>query len=299
MTLTQLRVFCTVASFGSFTAAAQRLFTTQPAVSMQIRALEDAMGVRLFVRRGRAMVLTDPGRLLLDRALRALELLDDVQRDLGAVAAGSTGRLRIGATGTFALYYLPTFLKKFRQRYPGVDFVLRVERSEDQVAMLTHGQLDVGFVWDLVAPATVDMVPLGRERFVLVSAPGYTPPQRVVPAALCAHPFITAQSGSTMRQFVEDRLYAAGASIDVVMDFASTEAIKRAVEMGLGISILARATVRDELRARRLRAHALVGLPLWRKFHLVTMRGGSVAPVGDVLIKEAVAFFRERRGLAL
>ncbi len=295
MTLTQLRVFCTVASLGSFTAAAQRLFTTQPAVSMQIRALESDMGVRLFVRRGKEMVLTDPGRLLLERASQAIGLLDDVRRDLGAAAAGTTGRLRIGATSTFALYYLPDFLKNFRQDHRGVELILRVERSEYQVEMLTRGQLDVGFIWDLVSPAAVRTVPLGREQFVLVSAPGYPMPQRVIPRELRTHPFITAQAGSTMRQFVEDHLRRAGVQIDVVMDFTSTEAIKRAVEMGLGVSILARVTVLDELRTKKLRLHTLVALPLWRKFLLIMMRGGSVAPLGDALVRQAVAFFREHR----
>jgi DNA-binding transcriptional LysR family regulator len=244
MNLQQLRyVHETIRAGLSLTAAADRLHTSQPGISRQIRELEEELGTEIFVRRGkRVTALTEPGRVLapiIDRALQELENLRTVAAEFRNPEAGA---LTIAATHTQARYALPKVVAEFKRRHPGVRLSL-VQGSPSQIAeMILSGAVDIG-----IATEAVDHYPS------LLALPGYTWHHCViVPAnhpllaqstltleALARFPLITYDPAFAGRTHIDDAFAAKGLQPDVVLAAIDSDVIKAYVELGLGVGIIA------------------------------------------------------------
>ena len=276
----RLQVFHAVAKHLSFTKAAEALFMTQPAVTFQIRQLEDYFDTRLFDRAHGSISLTSAGAIALDYAERILALSAELDTRLKELSGQVAGPLLIGASTTIAEFLLPQILGEFKARYPAVVprlFVANSEAVQDRVA---ERALDLGFIeGDSHLPSLVTDVCCDDELQV-VCAPAHplAKLKSATPKALTEHPYISREPGSGTREVIDHYLQKAGVSPDamqVVMELGSPEALKGLVATGLGFAIMSRATVAKETQlgqlvqvplAPRLNRHLSVVYPKER-FH--------------------------------
>jgi DNA-binding transcriptional LysR family regulator len=272
MTLRQLEVFMAVAQAQSFRRAAERLHTSQPALSQHVRELEDELGVRVLDRLRRTMQLTDAGRLLLDHAHRVFATLDSAREVIGELKGLQRGSLLIGASTTPGIYVLPRVIGAFRQRYPNVTVNLRVANSRVIEERIRANELDLGVVGGHGLVPGEECLAAGLlDELVLIVWPGHPWAGRreIAPAQLASVPLLVREEGSATRDVAERALQRAGVTYRATMEVDHTEAIKHAVMAELGAAIVSMYTIRGELAARRLHAVRLRGLPIHRHFHVI------------------------------
>ena len=263
----RLQVFHAVARQLSFTKAAEALFMTQPAVTFQIKQLEEHFSTRLFDRGHGRISLTPAGDLVLDYAERILGLSAELDTRLKEMTGEVAGALLIGASTTIAEFLLPQVLGEFRALYPKVLPRLIVANSETVENRVAEYTLDLGFIEaPSHLPALVSDFCTDDELLVLC-APGHALAQlsSVTPKQLLKLPFISREPGSGTREVTDNYFQAAGIrpeSLDTVMELGSPEAIKGLVSTGLGFAIMSRATIAKEIRLGQL-----VGLPLVPKLN--------------------------------
>jgi aminoethylphosphonate catabolism LysR family transcriptional regulator len=287
--LHHLRSFHALATTGSFTAAARRLGVSQPAVTIQVRELEQTSGVRLLERRAKGIELTDAGRALFQVSERIFALVDEAEAVLAQAGGAVAGTLRVSGSGTAGAYLLPPVLTAFRQRYPGVRLQLEVSNSRRVLEQIVSFEADLGVLGapDAATPLTVTddprlvVSPFAREPLVLVLPPRHPwVRRRVVPLAdLAGQPLIIREPGSTTRRVLERQLEAAGVTPRIVMELGSSEAIKHAVKAGLGVAMLGQRLVAREAAADPLPWVRVRGPHLAVRFFFVHHADRAHAPV--------------------
>jgi DNA-binding transcriptional LysR family regulator len=272
MTFRQLEVFLAVARAASFRRAAEVLHLSQPALSQHVRELETDLGTRLFDRLGRAVHLTEAGRVLQEHAIRLFSSVTDARRAIADLQGLQRGTLTIGASTTPGIYVLPGVLGVFRQRHPGIDVTLHLGNSEQVESRVRAGEFDFGLVGDQGAnPAEEGLAASVADELVLVVSPGHAWARRrdIRPDELAAQPLLLREPGSATRQVTERALAGVGVSYRAGMVLPHTEAIKQGVLAGLGVAFLSIHAIKGELATGRLRALRVRGLRIVRHFHLI------------------------------
>jgi DNA-binding transcriptional LysR family regulator len=253
----RLQVFHAVAKHLSFTKAAEALFMTQPAVTFQIRQLEEHFNTRLFDRAHGRISLTPAGQLALDYAERILSQSSELDTRLKEMSGQVAGPLLIGASTTIAEFLLPQVLGEFKARYPAVVPRLFVANSEAVQGRIAERTLDLGFIeGDSHQPSLITDVCCNDELQV-VCAPAHplAKLKSVAPKALMEHAYVSREPGSGTREVIDNYLQKAGVppdSLQVVMELGSPEALKGLVATGLGFTIMSRAIATLEVRVGRL-----------------------------------------------
>ena len=258
----RLQVFHAVAKHLSFTKAAEALFMTQPAVTFQIKQLEEHFNTRLFERGHGRIALTSAGDIVLDYAERILGLSTELDTRLKEMTGQIAGLLLVGASTTIAEFLLPQVLGDFKSRHPNVVprlFVANSGAVENRVAEHT---LDIGFIEAPSHLAAVATDVCCEDELVVVCSSSHPLAQHksVTPKQLLEYPYISRESGSGTREVTDAYFQKAGVrpeSLNVVMELGSPEALKGLVATGLGFTIMSRATVQKETRLGEL-----IGLPL-------------------------------------
>ena len=269
----RLRVFHAVAKHLSFTKAAEALFMTQPAVTFQVRQLEEQYNTRLFDRAQGRVVLTPAGALAFEYAERILALSGELDVRLREMCQAESGPLLIGASTTIAEFLLPQVLGEFKARYPAVVPRLFVANSEAVQARVAERTLDLGFIeGDTHLPSLVSDFCCDDElRVVCTPDHPLAHLTQVAAQALGEHSYISREPGSGTREVIDHYLQKCGVPVDtmqVVMEASSPEALKRLVATGLGFAIMSRATVAKEVRLGELVEVALLP-PLVRQLAVV------------------------------
>lgn len=249
----RLQVFNTVARFLSFTKAAESLHMTQPAVTFQVRQLEEYFNTRLFDRTHNRISLTKAGERVFEFSGSIFQIYQEMESEVRKITGDVSGLIIVGASTTIAEYMLPSLLGGFKQKFPEVNIRLQVSNTEGIVTMVENNTIDLGVV---EAPVTNKnlVVELCRiDRLAAVVPPGHPlAAEATVPVArLLEYPFICREEGSGTREVIEDYLQKAGISLsemNVIMELGSPESIKGAVEAGIGITILSHATLNKELK---------------------------------------------------
>jgi len=282
--LTHLQTLAAVARHGSFSRAARELRLTQPAVSMQVRQLENELGVALLERVGKRSYTTKAGELLLAHAGRAMQELERglerVQELRGIVA----GRIRLGTSASFSIYLLPSALRKFRARYPQTELVVVTGNAPEITRAVVANELDVGIVSLPVRERELAVTALHRDELVAIGPPDRRWPRRRATAAeLAKEPLILFEQGATLRRVIDDWFQRGGAAPALPMELGNTEAIKKLVEAGLGLSVTSWFAAKPEVRARRLSAVKLAP-PLFRQIGIVLRRDKPKTPVLDAFL---------------
>jgi DNA-binding transcriptional LysR family regulator len=264
----------------SFTEAAHRLGISQPAVTQQIRRLEQSLGLALFDRVGRRIAVTDAGATLDAFAQRIFHLLDAAREALENLTGLNTGHLEIGASRTAGAYYVARLLDGFKRRYPGVRVSLSVSNSETILARVLDFGLHAGLIAGPSENPHLVSLPVIRDRLLAILPPGHRLARQSVVDLddLGGCPLILREPGSATRRLIEQAFHARGLAPVPSMELESNEAIKSAVADGIGVGILARAAVAEELAAKRV-----IGRPLRKPLHLdfsvVYHRDRTLSPV--------------------
>ncbi|NEV62452.1 selenium metabolism-associated LysR family transcriptional regulator [Thiorhodococcus minor] len=269
----RLQVFHTVARLLSFTKAAETLHMTQPAVTFQVRQLEEHFNTRLFDRTHNRISLTEAGRVVYASSERIFELYAEMENAVREITGEISGALTIGASTTIAEYMLPTLLGDFKERYPDVTIHLKVANSEGIVSMVESNAIDLGIVEAPVANKNLVVEVCKQDQLVAIVPPDHplAALEEVEVKRLLEYPFICREEGSGTREVISDYLQiqpSCNTALKVAMELGSPEAIKGAVEAGMGVSVVSRATIQKELRLGTLVALQL-SPPLERPFSFV------------------------------
>ena len=253
----RLQVFHTVARLLSFTKAAETLHMTQPAVTFQVRQLEEYFNTRLFDRTHNRISLTEAGERVYEYADRIFDLYNDMENSVREMTGEIRGALTIGASTTIAEYMLPSLLGDFGTRYPEVTIHLRVSNSEGIVSMVENNTIDLGVVEAPVGNKNLVVEVCRQDQLVAIVPPNHDLAEResVGIDDLLQFPFICREEGSGTREVINEYLNQnCNSHLNISMELGSPEAVKGAVEAGMGVSVVSRATIQKELKLDTLRA---------------------------------------------
>ena len=276
MMLETLKTFCDLVETGSFSRAARLNFVTQSAVSQQLRALERHYGRRLIDRGARrTLQITDAGKLLLDEAravVARLAALEDRLRPRPDVVAGT---VTIASVYSVGLHTLPAPMKTFLRAHPQVNLRLTYRRTDEIYQACLDGSVDLGVVAIPGRRSQIEIVPLRPDELVLVCPPDHPLARRprITAASLAEQRFIAFDRDIPTRRLVDRFLRGARTSVTITMELDNIETIKRSVEAGLGISILPRSALENEVKAGTLLARPFATARLTRPIGIIYRRG--------------------------
>ncbi|MBY0499614.1 MAG: LysR family transcriptional regulator [Nitrosomonas sp.] len=292
LTLRQLKVFESVARHLSYSRAASELHLTQPAVSMQIKQLEDNIGLPLLEQLGKRIYLTEAGRELYQYSRSIAQQLSDMEVALDELKGMERGKLNISVVTT-ANYFAPHLLAKFCQRYRGVTVSLNVSNREAVLKQLADNLIDLAIMGQPPENLDIDSESFMENPLVVV-APSDHPlcKERFIPVKRLAREiFLVREPGSGTRSAMERFFAAHKVAINKGMETDTTEAIKQAVQAGMGLGIMSLHTVELELETNRLKILNVQGFPIVRYWYVVNRKNKRLSSVANAfrefLLKEA------------
>jgi DNA-binding transcriptional LysR family regulator len=294
----RLVVFRAVAEQLSFRKAAEELYLTQPAVSLQIKALEEDLGVQLFDRSGAHIKMTPSGQVLFQYTAQSNALFVQAEREIAALSGELVGQLALGASTTIAQYVLPRLLGDFCREYPRVHPTLISGNTEQIVEAVEKQKISLGFIEGPARSREVKTEPFLADELVLIAPTGHEWAERtsVRTSEITSIPLLMRERGSGTRHVIElalERQNVKRSSLHIVMELDSTEAIKSAVEAGLGVGFVSRWAIAKDLRlGNSFKIVNLEGLKINRQF--VVAHSSSPEPQG--LATEFHRFVTARAG---
>jgi DNA-binding transcriptional LysR family regulator len=280
VTLRQLRVFAEVARHLSVTSAANALHLTQPAVTLQVKELEETCGVPLLERMGRRIYLTEAGRELAACAASVTERLRETEERLDALRGLKRGLLKIGAVST-AKYFAPSLLAAFTPSYPGVSVRFSVGNREETIRDLAGNAIDLAIMGR--PPREIETVaePFAKHPLIIIAPPSHplARKRRIPLKRLEGENFLIREEGSGTRASMERVFRQAQVAYRASMEASSNETIKQAVIAGMGISFISAHTVGLELKTGKLAALDVAGLPVLRDWYVIYRRQKQLSPI--------------------
>ena len=297
MNLHQLRIFCSVVEHSSYTKAAETLFMTQPAVSLQVHALERSLQVKLLERVNQQLVVTEAGQALYQCALPMLNAEAEAERVLAELRGAARGRLVVAANTTGAMYIIPPLLASYKERHPESELLLQIDATDRLIERARQGVIDLGFACGSIRQPELTVEAIGTDTLTLILSPRH--PLASCPSLtleqVAALPFIVPESISRTRQFIEQIMREHGYTLKIAMHFYGTEPVKKAVESNLGAAIVSSAAVTREVAAGVLCAIPISDLELTRPFVMFYRQGKYFGPLG----RDFMAYMRARAGYVL
>jgi len=293
----RLKVFHTVARLLSFTKAAEELHMTQPAVTFQVRQLEEYFNTRLFDRTHNKVNLTPAGERVSEFAERIFDLYTEMENRVRDLTGEISGALTIGASTTIAEYMLPALLGEFKNRYPDINLRLKVSNSEGIVSMVEHNVIDLGVVESPVNNKNLIVEVCHDDQLVVVAPPDHDLVKRggkVSASDIVRYPFVSREEGSGTREVIMHYLMehkVTPSDMTFSLELGSPEAIKGAVEAGMGITILSRSIIGKELKLNML-VELELDPPLSRPFSFVRQRQKFRVTVMEKLLEFAQSYFK-------
>jgi DNA-binding transcriptional LysR family regulator len=289
----KLKVFCTVAETKSFSKTSEIIHLTQPAVSLQIQALEEKYETKLFDRSSSTVTLTPAGEILYKYAKEILTLYISAEKAIGKQIGLVKGSLSIGAGSNIGNFILPTLITEFKRIHPKIKIYLLVNNSKRVIELLNAGNIDLGLVEGDVSRQKMVVKKLLSDELLLIVSPEHhwAKKKEVSISELSKEPFILREPGSGTRQMIEKFLARHGITLHdlkISTILGSTEAIKDAVENGLGISIISRWAVRKENRYGTLNLLSIKEEKMTRDFSLVMNKNA----VSSNSLEEFVSFLK-------
>lgn len=289
----KLKVFCTVAETKSFSKTSEIIHLTQPAVSLQIQALEEKYETKLFDRSSSTVTLTPAGEILYKHAKEILTLYTSAEKAIGKQIGLVKGSLSIGAGSNIGNFILPTLITEFKRIHPKIKIYLLVNNSKRVIELLNAGNIDIALVEGDVSRQKMIVKKLLSDELLLIVSPEHpwAKKKEVSISELAREPFIVREPGSGTRQMIEKFLARHGITLHdlkISAILGSTEAIKDAVENGLGISIISRWAVRKENRYGSLHLLSIKEEKMARDFSLVINKNS----VSSNSLDEFVSFLK-------
>lgn len=285
----KLKVFCIVAETKSFSRASEIIRLTQPAVSLQIQALEEMYGTKLFNRSGCVITLTRAGEMLYKYAKEINSLYAAAEKEIGGVTGLTKGIISVGASSTIGNYILPYVVADFKRKHPKVGVHLHIGNTKHVVDYLNAGNVDIGFVEGDVRKQKLVIEKLIPDELVLIMSPHHPWGKKAVVSvmSLAKEPLIFREEGSGTRQIIEKYFSKHGISpqqVKIALIMGSTESIKGAVEEGLGVSIVSRWATKKEARYGSLKTAIFKEDKFVRDFSLVRRKAKESSHTVDKFI---------------
>jgi len=288
ITLAQLHTFWRLSELGNFTRTAEELHLTQPAVALQVRALQEHFAVPLVDIVRRRPVLTDAGRFLAQRARAVLDDVGQLEREMQEFTHARTGRLQLGATLTIGNYALAPLLAAFKAEHPQANVNVHIANAFRLASYLRSGRVAVALAVGQIEDPTFNVVPFAEDHLVLVvPAQGHWLSKRrtIRAAELENEVFVAREAGSATRIIAERELAAKGVHVTTQMVVPSLEGVSRAVEAGLGIAILSWLVVERAVHEGRLNVVEIKDLDLRRTFKIVSLKERTLSPMASDFVK--------------
>ncbi|WGS17771.1 MULTISPECIES: LysR family transcriptional regulator [unclassified Bradyrhizobium] len=271
LNLSYLESFRVVIESGSFSAAAERLQLTQPAVSLQVRQLERSLGAILIERVGRRARPTAAGAALLTHAEQINAAVTSAVDAVAQQTVGTAGRVRLGTGATACIFLLPPILKELRATLPGLEITVTTGNTPEIAKAVEDNTIDIGLVTLPVSGRSFEITPVLNDEFVLIAPPDMPLPARITPAVLATRPVVLFEPGGNTRRTADEWLARGGVSLKPLMSLGSVEAIKEMVRAGLGCAILPGMAVSAKGKHRDLAVRSL-SPKLYRRLAVVIRR---------------------------
>ena len=268
-----LQIFVAVYKTKSFTKAAELLYTSQPTISEHMQNLEARLNCRLFDRLGRSILPTAAAQLLYPRAVAILEDLRRLESDITTTGNVISGELILGASTIPGTYILPTVAAAFKREFPGISFEIRINDSAKIVEAVADNELFIGVVGAKISTAKLLYQPFAEDELILAAAGNNPLPAEITMADLCQLPFIVRERGSGTRKTTESLLAKQHRTLDqlnICATLGSSAAVKEAIKANLGVSVISKHAVRDDLANGTVREIAVAELTMKRSFYVVT-----------------------------
>jgi LysR family transcriptional regulator for metE and metH len=295
VTLKQLRVFAAVAKSGRITAAANALGVTPPAVTLQLKLLEQSVGLPLFDRSQSGLRPTDAARYIMQLEARIESAMDECDQELRALKGLGQGRVSIGVVST-TKYFAPQALAAFARQNPDVKLELSVGNRDETIAALESLSIDMAIMGRPPATMELEKQDIGDHPHVIIAAPDHrlAGAKHIPLRALMGERFLLREAGSGTRILIDQIFAKADIVPELGMEFGSNETIKQAVMAGLGVAFISAHTVAVELQENRLTLLDVSGLPIFRKWFLLRAKAKHLLPPGsalwDFLMQNAESF---------
>jgi DNA-binding transcriptional LysR family regulator len=280
LTLRQFRVFEAVARHLSFSRAAEELHLSQPAVSMQVRGIETILGIPLTEQLGKKIFLTEAGREVLHASQAITARLDDLQANLAQLRSIDSGQLSLAATSTVNVV-ATDMLARFRGRHPGVSVHLDVSNRAAVLDQLVGNRIDLAIMGQVPDGLGLEAIRFMDNPLVAIAPPDHplVGKKNISVESLAAESFLVREAGSGTRGAMERFFAARALEIHSSMEMSSNEAIKQAVQAGLGLGILSLQTLEMELALERLAVLDVEGFPILRHWYIVHRANKRLSPV--------------------
>lgn len=282
----KLKVFCTVAETKSFSKTSEIIHLTQPAVSLQIQALEEMYETKLFDRSSNTITLTHAGEVLYRYSKDILALYAELEKEIGKITGLIKGSITVGASTTIGNYVLPSVIADFKKNHPKIKINVLIGNTKRVLDLLNSGVIDLGLVEGETARHKITVETLLADELVLIIPPLHPWAKRKVVSILeiSKEPFIIREEGSGTRQMIEKYLASHGIKVSdmrVALVLGGTESIKEAVESGMGISIVSRWAARKEIKYGSLRFVPTKEEKILREFSLLLPKNAVVSHAVD------------------
>jgi LysR family transcriptional regulator, transcriptional activator of the cysJI operon len=292
----RLKAFCLLVEMMSFSKAGEAIFVTQSAMSHLIKNLEDEVGVKLINRSGKKVIPTPAGWLFYNRSKKILEAYKALENDISKLIKEIKGPLNLGASTTIAKYLLPQVLYDFSKKYPGVQINLTVSNTEAIINELQQGHIDLGIVEGNIKNKGIVLEEIADDEILLIASDvnPLAKKKNIHTQDILSQPFIMPQSGSGLREFVEDFFRASRIEpkdIKVSMTLGDSELIVQMVQSGLGISFVSKWTVFRPIKEGTIKGLKLPGKSLYRKFYIA----GPDKEPSTMVAKTFFKFIRDYR----
>jgi LysR family transcriptional regulator, transcriptional activator of the cysJI operon len=295
MNIHQVHIFNIAARTLSITKTAKKMHLSQPSVSIQIKDLEDSLNVRLFDRINRKIALTDAGRTFFEYSERLLHLIEEINGVMNEFSSGDVGRLVLGASSTVGIYVLPKFLGEFKELYPKAEIALNIQNRHEAVEQCVAGEVDFAFMQDPPKHPDLQFDLFMKDELVIVCSPKHrwAGKGHLTMKTLSSEPeaIILREEGSGTRGIIENVIKRFGIERKVTMELSSSEGIKRAVEANLGVAVLSRNVVKNEVDNKTLVSLPIKDLNTRREFYIVRNKKRRFMP----LMMKFYEFILEKR----
>jgi DNA-binding transcriptional LysR family regulator len=297
MEIRQLKAFLAIAEAKTFTAGARRVNVTLAAISMQIRQLEDEVGLQLFTRTPRRVILTEAGEYLLERARKILREHDSALAEIAEIAGAEYGRLRIGAaSGTFAMNQLPQIMQLLKEKFPNAELSVSSGTSQRLVDKIMHGEIDSAFISLPVDNTNITTESLFSDEIVAIGHPKHplAKEKYISAATLAGERLILGEQGGNTRRMIDEFFVAANVKPNITMELSRQEAINQMVGNGLGVGMAGAKNVSRDIRDGKLTSWFIEGAEIKWELGLARLRGGHFSPIGKEFVKLCKESFVER-----
>jgi LysR family transcriptional regulator, low CO2-responsive transcriptional regulator len=287
MELRDLEVFLALVNHLNFTHAAQEIHLSQPSVSVRIRRLQEELGVKLFEQVGKKIVLTEAGQLLETHARRVVTAQSDTRQAMDAYRGLEQGSLRIAASTTPGMYFVPRIIAEFKRQHQKITIRLSIKNTRQVEEEIIKNEFDVGFVGGHLISDEIEAFAWRSDELVLVLSPSHplARMRQIKASDLKNETFINREPGSATRAEIEKHLPSL--RFGTAVELGNPESVKQAVMNGLGIAFLSNSAIETELKAKILVARRVQGIHINRELRIIYRKGKHLSRAAGALIETA------------